>query len=95
MSKAFQAETQSTQTREGKAGSVWYNTSIWGNSQRCFHSTPEIGGTPSTLKVFRDWWAEKDKQISDYRDNHDDQGTHVAGILKTMASLSLSGEGKP
>ena len=51
---------------EGKAGSVWYNKSIWGNSQRCFHSTPEIEGTPSTLKVFRDWWAEKDKQIRDY-----------------------------
>lgn len=44
-------DTVYTDSGEGKAGSVW---------------TPEIGGTPSTLKVFRDWWAEKDKQISDY-----------------------------
>ena len=51
---------------ERKASSVWYSESIWESSQRHFHSTSGIEGTFLTLMEFRDWWGEKDKQISDY-----------------------------
>lgn len=89
-SEAFQAKIPSTQRLRGWKGRfVRYNKGMWGNSQRCFHSTPEIDGTVSTLKEFRDWWGDKDKQIEWLSwDGHDDPGTYEVGILKRMAVLS-------
>lgn len=39
---------------------------VYESSQRYFHSTSGIEGTFLTLMEFRDWWGEKDKEISDY-----------------------------
>lgn len=66
LSKAFPAKTQSTQRlRRGEGKVCLYSESMWESSQRHFHSTSGIEGTFSTLMELRDWWGEKDKQISD------------------------------